>query len=105
MPHAPSSTEVRYGHLWRKPWAPDRALSTFTLPAAFLGDRRVILLEQVLVLGHELFARVLVHLLAKFIGEVAPDVFVKIGNLAHLAALTCAPARIVACLLSGLAHG
>src|SRR5438128_841209 len=59
----------------------------------FLCNGGVILLEQLVILGHELLARILVHFLTQGLGQVSPDVLVKIGDPAHVAALAVAAAR------------
>src|SRR5438309_1329662 len=61
--------------------------------AAFLGNARVILLQEVIVLGHELLAGILIHLLAQSLGEMTPDVLVEIGDLAHVPLRAVAAAR------------
>src|SRR5262249_44896265 len=80
-PRLRSATENAVGSTW-----------SISFLAPFFGDRRVILLEQIVVLGHELLARVGVHLLTEGLGQVAPDVLVKIGDLAA-ALLAAAAAR------------
>src|SRR5262249_38814431 len=52
-----------------------------SLAAALLGNGGIVLLEQLVVLGHELFARIRVHFHAERFGQVAPNVFVELGEL------------------------
>ena len=66
----------------------------------FLGQCDVILLDQVLILHHELFARIDRQLLAQALRQVAPDVLVKIVDSAFVFLAHAAGAGLVACGLA-----
>src|SRR5262245_58225885 len=66
--------------------------ASIAFATAFTGGSVVILLDQLLVLGHEPVLAVGVHLLAERFGEMAPDVFVDVGDLVWLALLAAVAA-------------
>src|SRR5262249_19813633 len=87
-------------------------LQSSILLTALLGDGAVVLLDEVVVLGHELLARVGVHLGAHRLGQVAPDVLVHLGQLRRLALRLAAaaphvpaPLRLLRLLSLGVAAG
>src|SRR4029078_7817440 len=51
----------------------------FWLPRPF-GQRGVVFPQQVAVARHELLAEVEIHLLPKFLGQLAPDRLVRVGD-------------------------
>src|SRR5262245_21578690 len=79
IPSAPSPwhRKRRRVHIPGPPASNRSRSQTLIFPSPLFGDGRIILLEHILVLGHELLPCIGVHVLPKPRGQLAPDIFIQ----------------------------